>query len=456
VLIVGCTNWDIGDCWIEDAGEHPIRIGGSEGAWAVTKNFKIGDVTAIRSGGCPIKINPTLKTTVAGTVAVAAGSPTLTGTGTSFLTALKRGSNVRISDTGEIYRIASITSNTVATLDRNVTTPDTSSALEVMEAAWNGQIGNVVGIDAGDTDVVGNEELIRLSHARSIKIGNCAAFRDGAAVSSQYLVQLNDVDDIEIAAIGGTGVNSGFISIDGTSDIDAGQFGGDVTNVRIGRLHGVCNGNNAIGVNTAFRVGKVSIGLDNISGFLVNLVRWDGGTLSDVFELKGRVSGSVAPVYLGVPNSDNFLVDVAWTNTRSVGRAATNRGTAALELLAGVFSSAAGAPTGLFLNGSRATAGSGNYGAGIEFSRLGSSRRGAAIIPRQGSSDDKEVGLSFFVGDTNTTGNEALLEALLLEHFGNARLLMPGAGVILTSPNGATRRRLTIDDAGAAVWTTVS
>jgi hypothetical protein len=419
-LIVGCRNWDIGDIWSEDTGEHVVRIGGSEGVWAVTANYTIGNITALRSGGCVLKVNPTLNTTIAGTVAVASGSATLTGTGTSFLTALKRDSNVRVVDTGEVYRVTAIASNTSSTLDRIVSTTDASSPLEVMEAAWNGSVGNIVGIDVGDTTVIGNEELIRLSHVRGLKIGNCVAFRDGALVSSQYLVQVNDVDDVEIAAMGGTGVNSGFISIDGSSDINADplegpiQFGGDVTNLRIGRMHGNCSGNNAIIVNTAYRVGKVSIGLDNCSGFLVSLVRWDAGTLNGVFELRGRVTGSVPPAYLTVPNSDLFLVDVAYNNTRSVGRGSGSRpGTAMLEVLAGAFSSASGAPTGLFLNGARATAGNGSYGVGMEFSRLGSSRRGASVVPKQMTSDDKKVALAFLYGDTASTTNEALQEAFL-------------------------------------------
>ncbi|AWI57192.1 hypothetical protein [Sinorhizobium fredii] len=435
-LIVGCKNWDIGDVWAEDTGEHVGRLGGSDGIWAVCANYKVGNITAIRCGGCAFKVNPTLKTTLTGTVAVTSGSAVLTGTGTSFTTALRVGSNVRITDTGEIYRVAAIASNTSATLDRNVTTTDASSALEVMEAAWNGEIGAVVGIDVGDPADAGNEELVRLSHVRGLKIGPCVAFRDGAMVSSQYLVQVNDIDDVEIGGIGGTGVNAGFISFDGTSDVDGvNQFGGDVTNLRI-RMYGTCNGNNAIGVNTAFNIGKVTIELDNISGFLVNLVRWDAGTLNGMFEVRGRVSGTIAPAYFGVPNSDNFLIDVAYNNSRSIGRASGARsGTAVFEIMAAVFSSASQAANGLFINNARATAGSGSYGGGVEWSRLGSSRRAAAIVARQGSADDKEVGLSFFIGDTNTTSNEALLEAMILLHTG--RLSLPMLPALTTYADNA-------------------
>lgn len=432
ILIIGCDEWEVGDLWSEDCGEHPFRIGGSDGIWARTTKFKMGNIYAIRSGGCPVKVNPTLKKTITGAVAVSSGSATVTGTGTAFLTELRKGDNVRINDTLEVRRVLNIASNTSLTLTTNAGATDASSTLDVMEAACNGEIGSVVGVDTGDITVVGNEELLRLSHVRGLKIGPCVAFRNDAVVSSQYLLQVNDVDDIEIASLGGDAVNSGFVSIDGTSDIDAGQFGGDVTNLRIGRLHGACAGNNAIGVNTTFNIGKVSIGLDNISGFLASLVRWDAGTLIDMFELRGRVTGPVAPAYITVPNSDNFLIDVAYNNTRSVGRASGSRpGAAILELMGMAFSAANQPGNGLVLNGARATAGSGNYGAGIEGTRLGSSRRGWAIAPRQGSADDKEVGVSVFVGDTNTTANEALIEALRINYDKGLFIPDPGATVII-------------------------
>lgn len=453
ILIVGCEEWETGDLWSEDCGEHPVRIGGSDGPWTRTAKFRIGNIYAIRAGGCPLKINPTLKKTITGTVSTSVGSPTLSGTGTAFLTDLRPGDNVRVSSTSEIFRILSVTNNLTATLDRNASSAGSGSALEVMENASNGEVGSVVSVDGGDGVLAGNEELLRLSHVRGLQIGPCMSFRDSFLVSSQYLLQVNDIDNVEIVSLGGEGINAGFISIDGTSDIDAGQFGGDVTRLRVGRLFGSCNGNNAIGVNTAFRIGRVSIGLDNINGWLVNLVRWDAGTLTGVFELTGRVSGSIAPAYFGIPNSDNFLIDVAYNNSRSMGRAFGSRpGTAVLEVMAGLFSSASGAPTGLFINGVRATAGTGNYGTGIEFSRLGSSRRGPAIVPIQGPNqsvaDDKEVGLEILVCDTNTTANEALTPALRINYDKGLFIPDPGATVITAPATMTGWGGFYVDDVG--------
>lgn len=418
VLILGCANWSMGDLWIEDAGEHAFRIGGSEGTYAVTENYSIGTITAVRPGGCALKINPTLKTTITGTVAVTSGSAALTGTGTTFTTSLRVGDNIRINDTSEIYRVATITNDTTATLDRNVTTTDASSTLDVMEAAHNGTVNRVVGIDVGDPADAGNEELLRLSHVRGLSIGTAEAYADGDTVSSQYLLQINDCSDVAIFELGGETFNAGYISIDGTSDIEASQFGGDVLDLRIGRLFGVMPGNNAIGVNTTFNVGRVHIGLDGIRGFATNVILWSAGTLTDDFELKGWVSGTVAPVYSGVTASDFFLVDVRYDNKRAVGRGASVRGSVTYEIATPTFDSADynDGANGLFLNNAQGTAGSGSFGSALEFSRLGSSRRAAAIAARQGSADDKEVGLSFFVGDVSTTANEALLESMRLTY----------------------------------------
>lgn len=369
VLIVGCADWSMGDLWIEDAGEHAFRIGGSEGIYQTTKNYQIGTITAVRPGGCAFKVNPTL-----------------------------------LTDTG------------------------------VTEKAYSGSVKGVIGIDVGDPVDAGNEELLRLTHVRGLTIGFAHAYIDGDSASAQYLAQINDCNGVTIGELGGDAVSSGFINIDGTSDVDGvATFGGDVTSLRIGRLFGVCNGNNAIGVNTAFNLGRVSIGLDGIRGFSTNVVLWSAGTLTDDFELHGWIAGSVLPAYSSVPNNDFCLVDVRYDNTRTIGRASGSRGGAVLEVMGAVFSAGNQAGNGLVLNSAMATAGSGNFGAGIEGTRLGSSRRAWAIAPRQGSADDKEVGVSIFVGDVNTTANEALTEALRIHHLG-------ALGIIdgITAPTATT------------------
>ncbi|MCA1368065.1 hypothetical protein I6F15_11695 [Bradyrhizobium sp. BRP14] len=417
-LIEGCSDWSIDLVWSEDSGEHPVRIGGSNGG-GVTENWTIGRIVAIRPSGCPLKVNPPVKTTIAGTVAVTSGSAALTGTGTTFTTQLRVGANVRLTDTGEIYRIASITDNLTATLDRSVTTSDASSALEVMEAAHNGEVGTIVAIDVGEGSPTGNEELLRLSHVRGLTIGSAVAYTQSGSVTSQYGVILNDVDDVNIGYLAGEKFNAGFVSISGTSDIDADQFGGDVTNLTISRLAGETGGSNAIGVNTTFRLGKISIGLDGAEGWTTNLVLWSAGTLIDYFELSGRMGGSVAPAFSGVPNSDFFIVKELSYSNRNLkgGRAGTIRGDAiAIEqLLCTAFDPTNTVPRNLFLNASQATAGANAYGGSVELSRPGSSRRGAAAAIKQFTSTVTSTGWEFSVGGP-TTASDLLQAAMLLTH----------------------------------------
>lgn len=418
VLIVGCSDFEIGDIWSEDCGEHVVRFG-TDGAYRIAQNWRIGRIFAIRSGGCPLKINPTFKKTIAGTVAVTAGSANLTGSGTAFTTDLRRSSNIRISDTGEIYRILEIASDTSATLDRNVTTTDASSALEVMEGVFDGEVASVIGVDVGDGSPEGNEELIRLTHAYGVKIGPSYAFRNGELTTAQSLVRVNDICDVEIASIGADGTAAGSIIIDGTSDVDGtNQFGGDIVDFRVLRLTGKSGGNDSIGVSTSFNLNRVSIHCDNHYGFAVNLLRWTAGTLTGPFNLTGTIAGSVPPSFVTPPNSDNFTIDLQYNNARAEGRGFGSRFTATYELLSAMFSAANAAPTGLFLNSSQGTPGEGNFTAGITGSRVGSSRKAWGIAGRQGSADDKEVGVSIFIGDSATTANEALLEAIHIHHLG--------------------------------------
>lgn len=383
ILLVGDTGLDIGDCWIEDAAEHAIRVGGSA-AGTASKTLRLGNVVVKKSAGCAIKLNPTLL-----------ASPSVTET---------------VNDV---------------------------------------QIGNVLAIDVGEGDFAGNKEILRFSHVRNVQMGAVLAVADAYSASGQYLLQINDARNVQIESLGGP-ANSGAISFDGTSDITPGeQFGGDVIGLRIGRLHGTVPGVNAIAVNTTFNVADVHIGCDGLSGYTTNLCRWIAGTLTGVFRLSGWVGGSVAPAYQGAPVSDNFQVDVTWNNQRAIGRASGIRGTAALELAPPAFSSASQAPSGLMLNSVKATAGSGSYGAMVEFTRLGSSRRAAAIAARQGSADDKEVGLDFLTGDSNTTANESLVLAMRLTHL--QRVELPSTLTKYADNAAAVTAGLA---AGTLYWTT--
>jgi hypothetical protein len=361
-LILGGKGWYFGDHIIEDAGEHAIRLSTINLAVATIEDYTIGKGEYRRCGGSGFKVNPTFLV-----------SPGVT------------------------------------------------------EKAKNGHHAGYIAVDCGDGTVQGNEEIGRITHVDGLTIGYAMGYTDNETQSGQYALQINDAKNVTIGRMGGTALNAGFVTIDGTSDVDGiNTFGGDVIGLRIAGVVGACVGNNAIAVNTAFQVGDVDINLDGISGFAALLLRWDAGTLLGKFNISGSVFGTVPPAVGGsaVPASDAVQINVQYFNQRAVGRADKLRFGAAFELTPPVFdpSSTTAGPTGLSLNNGKATAGQGNYGGALEFTRLGGSRRGAAIAPKQITTDDKEVSLSFCVGDSNTTGNEALLEKMILKYTGTLYL----------------------------------
>lgn len=337
-LIAGCSNFDLGDWYIEGAGEHAGRVGGSPDANVITDNFRIGDLEAVNCWGSALKLNPT--------------------------------------------RLASV---------------------GVTEKCRRWRVGTVIGIDIGEGTPDANSCLLRLTHAYQGYIKGAYAFTRNQTVSGQFGLLLNDCDDIQIDTLGGDNFTSGFIYIDGTSDADGIlYFGGDVTNIRIGKLVGATVGNNAIGVNTSFNIGEFNVMNADIAGWSTFLVRWDAGTqiANRSFNITGNVYGSVAPaVHSGTPT---LLTDinVKW-----------NKGWAALT----AFNETTLGHGFHNINNSGLPAGIGNYGGGMIMTRLGSGRRGAAVVGRQYGTNAQNFGLEFLVS-TSTVASDTLLEALRLNH----------------------------------------
>ena len=69
------------------------------------------------TGTSYVQINKDTFTTATGTISVTAGSPTVTGSGTNFTTEFLVGNDIKIDN--KFYKVLSITSNTVLTLDIN-------------------------------------------------------------------------------------------------------------------------------------------------------------------------------------------------------------------------------------------------------------------------------------------------------------------------------------------------
>ena len=97
--------------------------------------------------------------------------------------------------------------------------------------------------------------------------------------------------------------------------------------------------------------------------------------------------------------------------------------------------------TGIHINNENATAGNGNFGGGISFSRLGATGddQSAAIVPVQTTTDQDHMGLAFFIHHTNTRANP-LKEAARIDEDG-------------LKFNGDTAAANALDDYEEGTWT---
>ena len=79
------------------------------------------------TGTSYVQINKDTFTAGTGTVSISAGSPTVTGTSTTFTTDFTAGDDIKILT--DFYKVLSITSDTVLTLDKNANTTTTQNGL---------------------------------------------------------------------------------------------------------------------------------------------------------------------------------------------------------------------------------------------------------------------------------------------------------------------------------------
>ena len=288
-------------------------------------------------------------------------------------------------------------------------------------------VAGITGIDIGDGTLGGNTELLRISHANKVRIGYAIAEREDTVASGQFALQLNDVDGLWVGHLGGN-FNAG-INIDETSDADEIiTFRGPVENVFIDQFTGVVESfGSAIVINMPNEtIGDIYINGIDVAGFTTNLLSFTGGdpTISGPIHFQGRVGGTVIPNFLNVPADDRIQYDVQFQFRRFVGHPndldiGSNAYQFAPPTGFGIGNQKA---TGLLIHNKGLTAGVGLFGSGWEFSRLGSGRRGAAIIPEQTGATDKEMGLAFFTGST-ISATDALLKKMLLKQSGVLQLL---------------------------------
>ena len=402
VLIAGCRGWSINSAHIEDAGEHAFRIGGSSvdiASSAKTADFNVGKIFTKACGGCSLKINPT-------------------------------------------YEVST----------------------GVTETCDNWAVGEVIGVDVGDADTLANnKELLRLSHVRNGFVGQAAAYAEDRAQSAQYLLACNDLQYVTIGSLGGTHMN-GTLNISATVDADESTtFADDVNELRINSLWGVAtNGaGSAIAVDMelatgggSLTYGNIFVNLNGFAGYTTYLVNIVYGTLSGKFNVTGTIAGTVLPQFTGTPDDDDFFVNVSWEQQIIVGKPDETRalasGSTTKQFTSHSFDAGNVTPNHLYLNATGGTAGSGNYGSAIEFSRVGTSRRAAAIALKQATSTAYQNQLDFFVGGSGTA-TDAVLLRMSVDYLG--RLILPVTNTPSSASDTGTTGMITWDSSYLYVCT---
>ncbi len=131
-----------------------------------------------------LQINKDTYVTKTGTVAVSAGSATVTGTGTAFTTEFAVNDRIQINSIN--YRVLSITSNTVLTLDSNV---QTTASNQVVKRS--GVIGSAL---VGATTITRNNQTNN----------KFATFESDGAYGSLYIVDsTNKIAEFQVRVVNG-------------------------------------------------------------------------------------------------------------------------------------------------------------------------------------------------------------------------------------------------------------
>jgi hypothetical protein len=223
ILLQGVQNSKFGDGFIADSGEHGVRVGGSSSAAYPTKYVQFGQIYTKNTGGCALKLNPTLEISagvnercsfiqVAGVIGVDVGNNTLGG----------NRELLRITRSTDVY-----IGYAVALVDDATASCQYAAQINASENIYIGTLG-------GD----------------SIQSGFVLFDATSDVSGTSYA---GDVSNIRIERIIGTCSGSNGI--------------------------GVSMGSN--------NISDVDIGVKGAGGWTTNLFRWNNGTLTGKFYISG-------------------------------------------------------------------------------------------------------------------------------------------------------------------------
>lgn len=422
ILCGGLTNFTFKDAEWSDSAEHANRIGGAPGY--DNTRITIGNITSHRSGGCVVKAND--------------GS-------------LDEFGNKRLN-----------------------------RAL---------QVGNIFASDVGLASGQGHgSSVLRVSHCRNAQFGYVQAVPNTTAYGAWMGLEMVDCDGVAIDGLSVMGLCRRLINV--RSDGDFASNVPDVRNVTIGYVSGRGDGVSP----AAFRfnlkpmpggtdpdtgetlpgtpqgtVGDFRILGGDIYGFAnLAVVGEDTIGATDSTPIDGDVyfrtsmHGSVSAAFYGTPPAsgrvrlDMILSDGTRT-TRYEGRG--DRYTArSNNMEVGPLDVTDANPSGfgpIARPGLDVTPGLGAVWPVLSSERASMGlRRAWTIAAEQDNANDWRVGLSAY--RTTSSTSSALTRWWRFTSLGDLRLDMLGMGLVVTSPDGTQIKRISIDNSGNIITTTVT
>lgn len=279
-----------------------------------------------------------------------------------------------------------------------------------------GTIGTLTIYDAGKGSLAGNTEPVRLSSVSNLSIGSIDILYRG-----NKGVTLSDVTNLRIGRVYAENMAARVLQFDMNQDSTVGNS----ANIHIGTLIGSTQ-------NTA----RNAIGLDTVGARTIDNIRIDDAYVTGYTHAAiGAVGSNITNAIINLTISDTDVAQVLEGTTTEITGSFTRSGATYYGAALRAYTRATivvDSPTfnqnnntensGLFISSQQAIAGQGNYGGWQGFSRLASSRRGAAIAIGQTGDTGARNGLAFFTQNNTTTASEALQLTMLLKHNGTVNL----------------------------------
>lgn len=299
--------------------------------------------------------------------------------------------------------------------------------------AAEGLITDCMAMETRTASPGGNADVFRFSHCRDITVdGFRVILKSGGTYTFDNLVSLNDAVGVTVRNVDAEGLRQRLFNYNGDQDATVEMPGAPVSDVILENI--VCD-------LTASVAGYAFAVQSTTAGETLGNVTWIGGevrmptgmgiaSLGGTGGLAASTTRSVRGVRFISPDANpnfNGWASSDWTcdiEVNGVGYFGQN-GNASFNgrgrlIVGGTNFSANDVSTnaaGLLINAPTATGGTGAAGPALVFSRVGSSRRGAAIVATQVGASEENMRLDFYAG-SNITATDALIQVATLNYLG--------------------------------------